>query len=41
VYYIPYTSLGLTTDFTPLPLPEGFFTNSREAPQFALRPRLP
>ncbi len=41
VYYIPYTSLGLTTDFTPLPLPEGFFTNLREAPQFSLRPPLP
>lgn len=38
VYYIPYTTIGLTTTFTPIPLPEGFFTNPREAPQFALRP---
>ena len=35
LYYVPYGEIGTGTSFTPLPL-EGFFKNTREAPQPAL-----
>jgi hypothetical protein len=35
LYYVPYGEIGTGTGFTPLPL-EGFFKNTREAPQPAL-----
>lgn len=36
LYYVPYGEIGTGTIFTPLPL-DGFFKNTREAPQPALR----
>lgn len=38
LYYVPVGELTTGTAFQPLPLPEGFFRNLREAPQPALRP---
>jgi serine/threonine protein kinase len=40
-YYIPYASIGTGATYEPLPLPEDFFNNNREAPQPALRPVQP
>jgi len=37
LYYLPSGELNTGANFTPLPLPENFFTNLREAPQPALR----
>jgi serine/threonine protein kinase len=37
LYYVPYGEIGAGANFTPIPLPEGFFQNPREAPQPALR----
>ncbi len=37
-YYVLYGTLGTGATYEPLPLPEGFLTDAREAPQFALRP---
>lgn len=37
MYYVPYGEIGAGANFTPLPLPEGFFQDPREAPQPALR----
>ncbi|PKN95529.1 MAG: hypothetical protein CVU44_02245 [Chloroflexi bacterium HGW-Chloroflexi-6] len=37
-YYIPYSSLGTGATYEPLPLPEAFYKNTKEAPQPALRP---
>lgn len=36
-YYILYGTLGSGITYTPLPMPEGFFSNQKEKPQFALR----
>ena len=41
LYYISYSELGTGASFNPIPLPEGFFKNPREAPQPALRPASP
>jgi hypothetical protein len=38
LYYIASGELGTGANFKPLPLPDGFFRNAREAPQAALRP---
>ena len=38
LYYVLYGTLGSGANYEPLPLPEGFFTDSRDMPQFALRP---
>jgi hypothetical protein len=40
-YYIPVSALRSGVEFTPLPLPEGFFKNPKEAPQPALHPAQP
>ncbi|GAB4481119.1 MAG: hypothetical protein OHK0031_02780 [Anaerolineales bacterium] len=40
-YYIPVSALGTSQQFDPLPMPEGFFKNPKEAPQPALRPVRP
>jgi serine/threonine protein kinase len=37
LYYVPYGEIGTGANITPLPLPEGFFKNPKEAPQPALR----
>lgn len=37
-YYVPYGLIGTGSGFTPVPLPEGFYKNPKEAPQAALRP---
>jgi len=37
-YYVPYGEVGTGAAFTPLPLPDGFFKNPKEAPQPALHP---
>ncbi len=36
-YYIPVNSIRAQFDPTPIPLPDGFYTDVRQAPQFALR----
>ncbi len=41
LYFMPYTAIGFTTDFTPIPMPDGFVFNIREAPQFAFQPDVP
>ena len=41
LYYIPSGEMNTGANFQPLPLPEGFFANLREAPQPALRPAQP
>ena len=38
LYYVPYGEIGTGATFTPIPLPEGFFKNAKEAPQPALHP---
>ena len=38
LYYVPFGDISAGANLTPLPLPEGFFINPREAPQPALRP---
>jgi len=38
LYYLLYGTLGTGATYTPLDLPEAFFTNRKEKPQFALRP---
>ncbi|MCG2786109.1 MAG: protein kinase [Anaerolineae bacterium] len=40
-YYIPYASIGAGVTYDPIPLPESFYNNTKEAPQPALRPVLP
>jgi serine/threonine protein kinase len=37
LYYILYGTLGSGINYTPIPMPEGFFSNLKEKPQFALR----
>ena len=37
-YYVPVGSFRSGTELTPLPMPDGFFTNPKEAPQPALHP---
>jgi len=36
LYYVPYGDIGTGANLAPLPLPEGFFKNPKEAPQPAL-----
>ena len=36
LYYVPYGEIGTGANITPIPLPEGFFKNPKEAPQPAL-----
>lgn len=38
LYYVPYGEIGTGANITPIPLPEGFFKNPKEAPQPALHP---
>jgi hypothetical protein len=38
LYYIPYSSIGTSASYDPVPLPDTFLTNPREKPQPALRP---
>jgi hypothetical protein len=38
LYYVPYGEIGTGATMTPIPVPEGFFKNPREAPQPALHP---
>jgi dipeptidyl aminopeptidase/acylaminoacyl peptidase len=38
LYYVPYGEIGTGATITPIPLPEGFFKNPKEAPQPALHP---
>ena len=38
LYYVPFGEIVAGADLTPIPLPEGFFENPKEAPQPALRP---
>lgn len=38
LYYVPFGQIAAGAELSPLPLPEGFFRNRREAPQPALRP---
>ncbi len=37
-YYIPYGEIGTGATIAPIPMPEGFFKNPKEAPQPALHP---
>lgn len=41
LYYVSVGQLGTGANFTPLPLPEGFFKNPKEGTQAALRPAMP
>jgi dipeptidyl aminopeptidase/acylaminoacyl peptidase len=41
LYYVPVGELETGANFQPLPLPEGFFKNPKEAPQPALHPAAP
>jgi serine/threonine protein kinase len=41
LYYIPAGTLFTGLTYTPIPLPDGFFTNPKEKPQPALRPAIP
>lgn len=41
LYYIPANALRTGIEFQPIPMPEGFFTKPKEAPQFALHPVTP
>jgi len=41
LYYVPVGELNTGANFKPIPLPEGFFKNPKEAPQPALRPAQP
>ena len=38
IYYLRFGTLGAGATYAPIPLPEGFFSNLKENPQFALRP---
>ena len=38
LYYVLYGPLNTGATYEPIPMPEGFFTNPQDAPQFALRP---
>jgi hypothetical protein len=38
LYYVPFGGIGAGATMSPIPLPEGFFKNPKEAPQAALRP---
>jgi hypothetical protein len=38
LYYVPYGGIEAGATMNPIPLPEGFFKNPKEAPQPALRP---
>jgi serine/threonine protein kinase len=38
LYYIPFGTIGTGDTYNPFPLPDGFFTNQREAPIPVLRP---
>lgn len=38
LYYVLFGTLGTGATYEALPLPEGFFSDTRETPQFALRP---
>jgi serine/threonine-protein kinase len=38
LYYVPYGDIVAGATISPIPLPEGFFENPKEAPQPALRP---
>jgi serine/threonine-protein kinase len=38
LYYVPFGNIVAGATLTPISLPEGFFSNPREAPQPALRP---
>jgi serine/threonine protein kinase len=38
LYYVPFGEVAAGANLTPIPLPEGFFPDRREAPQPALRP---
>jgi dipeptidyl aminopeptidase/acylaminoacyl peptidase len=38
LYYVPFGDIAAGTNLTPIPLPEGFFKDRREAPQPSLRP---
>ncbi|HEU4746494.1 MAG TPA: protein kinase [Anaerolineales bacterium] len=38
LYYVPFGEVAAGANLTPIPLPDGFFKNRREAPQPALRP---
>jgi Tol biopolymer transport system component len=38
LFYIPFGTIGTGLQYTPIPLPEDFFTNPRESPQPVLRP---
>ena len=38
LYYVPFGEVAAGAKLTPLPLPERFFKNPKEAPQPALRP---
>ncbi len=40
-YYVPYSSIDTGIKYTPIPMPEDFFKNSKEAPQPALHSVLP
>jgi hypothetical protein len=40
LYYIPAGTLFTGLTYTPIPLPDGFFTNAKEKPQPALRPAI-
>ena len=37
LYYLLYGTLGTGASYTPIPMPDGFFSNLKEKPQFALR----
>jgi hypothetical protein len=38
LYYVPFGGIGAGATINPIPLPDGFFKNPKEAPQPALRP---
>ena len=38
LYYVPYGEIGTGANVIPIPLPDGFFKNPKEAPQPALHP---
>jgi serine/threonine protein kinase len=38
LYYVPFGDIAAGANLTPIPLPDGFFKDRREAPQPALRP---
>lgn len=40
-YYVPISALNTGADFKPIPMPDGFFKDPREAPQPALHPAAP